>query len=79
MHLTKAGQNMLGARRSTRRARPTAGLVRNDGGDLWVMGCKTEGKGKRYSTTTGGKTELYGCYEYTTESVEEKDERRCSR
>lgn len=51
------------------------GLVRNAGGNLWVLGCKTEGKGKRYSTTAGGKSELYGLYEYTTEGVKDADER----
>jgi hypothetical protein len=51
------------------------GLVRNDGGSLWVLGCKTEGKGRRYVTSRGGKTELYGCYEYTTEAVKDDDER----
>ncbi len=51
------------------------GLVRNEGGRLWVLGCKTEGKGKRYTTSAGGKTELYGCYEYTTDAVKDDDER----
>jgi hypothetical protein len=51
------------------------GLVRNTGGQLWVLGCKTEGKGKRYTTTAGGQTELYGCYEYTTEAIDDTDER----
>jgi hypothetical protein len=74
VHLKKAGQKMW-ARGLDPEGTKDDGLVRNDGGQLWVMGCKIEGKGKRYTTTKGGQTELYGCYEYTTESVEDKDER----
>ncbi len=74
VHLKKAGQS-LWARGLNPEGTREGGLVRNDGGNLWVMGCKTEGKGKRYVTTAGGKTELYGCYEYTTEQVKETDTR----
>lgn len=73
-HLKKAGQSMW-ARGLNPEGTADAGLVSNAGGHLWVLGCKTEGKGKRYSTTAGGKTELYGLYEYTTEAVKEGDER----
>jgi hypothetical protein len=74
VHLKKAGQS-LWARGLDPEGTTDDGLVRNAGGNLWVLGCKTEGKGKRYTTTAGGKTELYGCYEYTTEAVKDGDER----
>ncbi len=73
-HLKKAGQS-LWARGLNPEGTSDDGLVSNAGGNLWVLGCKTEGKGKRYSTTAGGKSELYGLYEYTTEQVKEADER----
>lgn len=34
--------------------------VVNDGGLLWVMGCKTEEEGTAYETKNGGKTEIIG-------------------
>lgn len=34
--------------------------VVNDGGTLWVMGCKTEEEGTAYETKNGGKTEVIG-------------------
>ncbi len=74
VHLKKAGQN-LWARGLNPEGTSDAGLVQNHGGNLWVLGCKTEGKGKRYVTTAGGKSELYGLYEYTTEQVKDDDKR----
>lgn len=74
VHLKSKGQNMW-ARALNPEGTKDAGLVQNDGGNLWVLGCKTEGKGKRYSTINGGKSELYGLYEYTTEQVAENDDR----
>lgn len=49
------------------------GVVVNNGGKLWIMGSKSEGKGLRFVTRSGGITELYGGYEYTTEAVENDD------
>jgi Pectate lyase superfamily protein len=74
VRLNKKGQN-LWARALNPEGTSESGLVQNHGGNLWVLGCKTEGKGKRYLTTAGGKTELYGCYEYTTEQVADDDKR----
>ena len=34
--------------------------VINDGGLLWVMGCKTEEEGTAYETKNGGQTEVIG-------------------
>lgn len=34
--------------------------VINDGGSLWVLGCKTEEEGTAFETFNGGQTEIYG-------------------
>ncbi|WP_299490304.1 glycoside hydrolase family 55 protein [Acaryochloris sp. IP29b_bin.137] len=38
--------------------------VLNNGGNLWILGIKTEGKGSVIETTNGGKTELLGTLIY---------------
>jgi hypothetical protein len=38
----------------------------NDGGDLWVLGYKTERGGTLVHTLNGGKTEILGGFSYTT-------------
>jgi hypothetical protein len=40
------------------------GLVTNRGGDLWVLGIKHEGRGVRFGTLAGGRTELFGVFVY---------------
>lgn len=40
--------------------------VTNDGGTLWILGLKTERKGTLVETKNGGKTEVLGCFCYTT-------------
>ncbi|MDX1931799.1 MAG: glycosyl hydrolase family 28-related protein [Capsulimonadales bacterium] len=40
------------------------GLVRNEGGLLWALGVKCEGKGVRFRTAKGGRTEIYGMFNY---------------
>lgn len=40
--------------------------VTNDGGRLWVLGYKTERDGTLLETTSGGKTEVLGCFAYCT-------------
>jgi hypothetical protein len=40
--------------------------VTNDGGTLWILGLKTERKGTLVETTNGGRTEVLGCFCYTT-------------
>ena len=50
-------------------------LVANRGGKLWIMGTKSEGDGRRFLTTDGGRTEIYGAYEYTNKQIEATDER----
>ena len=50
------------------------GLVKNAGGELWVLGMKCEGKGVRVRTTAGGKTAVFGAYIYGP-GLEENDRR----
>ena len=38
----------------------------NDGGDLWVLGYKTERGGTLLHTTAGGTSEVFGNFSYTT-------------
>ncbi len=42
--------------------------VLNNGGNLWILGMKTESGGTLIDTENGGKTELLGLFCYTTES-----------
>lgn len=48
--------------------------IENKGGDLWILGLKTEGKGTVISTTAAGKTELLGSLIYPVQdfTAEEK-------
>jgi hypothetical protein len=41
--------------------------VTNDGGNLWVLGYKTEKKGVLIKTINGGKTEVMGAFVYTNQ------------
>jgi len=41
-----------------------AGLVRNHGGQLWALGVKHEGRGMRWLTDQGGRTEILGLFNY---------------
>jgi hypothetical protein len=40
------------------------GLVINAGGDLWILGMKSEGRGVRVRTCDGGRTEVFGVFMY---------------
>lgn len=40
------------------------GLVRNHGGHLWALGVKHEGRGVRWLTDRGGRTEILGLFNY---------------
>jgi len=40
--------------------------VMNDGGDLWVLGYKTERGGTLLHTLGGGRSEVFGTFSYTT-------------
>ena len=41
------------------------GLVQNHGGQLWALGVKHEGKGVRFRTDRGGRTEILGLFNYS--------------
>ena len=49
-------------------------LVINDGGELWAVGIKSEGRGPRFLTLGGGKTEIFGTYQYSNVPVSETDD-----
>lgn len=40
------------------------GLVINSGGNLWILGMKSEGRGVRIRTEKGGRTEVFGVFMY---------------
>lgn len=40
--------------------------ITNDGGELWILGYKTERGGTLLKTTAGGKSEVFGTFSYTT-------------
>lgn len=40
------------------------GLVINAGGNLWILGMKSEGRGVRIRTCDGGRTEVFGVFMY---------------
>ncbi len=47
---------------------PRANTV-NDGGQLWILGMKTEGKGTKLRTLAGGRSEILGVHNYNTSGV----------
>jgi hypothetical protein len=63
LHLKRKGQHAW-----TRHLNPEGtsdtGLVQNDGGTLWCLGVKHEGKGVRFATRNGGSTEILGLFNY---------------
>lgn len=51
------------------------GLVRNHGGRIWALGVKHEGKGVRWRTEAGGRTEVLGLFNYGPGDIAEDDTR----
>ncbi|MGD1921267.1 MAG: hypothetical protein ACFCAD_21690 [Pleurocapsa sp.] len=47
--------------------------VSNNGGNLWILGIKTEGKGTVLETINGGKTELLGTLVYPVQKFDRQD------
>ena len=45
--------------------------TRNDGGQLWVLGMKTEAKSTKIATLHGGRTEVLGTLNYNTTGVKD--------
>ncbi|MEK7954330.1 glycosyl hydrolase family 28-related protein [Luteolibacter soli] len=71
LHLKKSGQKCW-ARQLDPEGASDKGLVRNEGGDLWCLGVKHEGRGIRFWTESGGRTEIVGLFNYggTTEEMD---------
>jgi hypothetical protein len=74
VYLRKAGQRMW-ARSLDPEGTRDAGLVHNAGGDLWILGTKSEGAGARYRTSNGGRTEIIGAFQYSNVPIDPSDTR----
>ncbi|HWH70274.1 MAG TPA: hypothetical protein VNT26_12885, partial [Candidatus Sulfotelmatobacter sp.] len=72
--LRQAGQKCW-ARQLNPEGTSDAGLVRNAGADLWVLGAKFEGAGVRFHTSQGGQTEVLGMFLYDPGDLKEEDQR----
>lgn len=75
VHLRKAGQKCW-ARQLNPEGTSDTGLVTNNGGDLWCLGVKHEGKGIRFATRNRARTEILGLFNYGGNPVE-TDARPC--
>jgi hypothetical protein len=75
IELQTPGQH-LWARHLNAEGNSDEGLVRNNGAHLWCLGVKHEGKGVRFATTAGGKTEILGLFNYGG-TKDEADPRAC--
>jgi hypothetical protein len=73
VELRKPGQNCW-ARQLNPEGTSDVGLVQNNGANLWCLGVKHEGRGVRFATKNGGKTEILGLFNYGG-SPEEMDMR----
>ncbi len=63
LDLQKPGQKCW-ARQFNPEGTTDEGLVRNNGATLWCLGVKHEGKGVRFATRNGGRTEVLGLFNY---------------
>jgi Pectate lyase superfamily protein len=63
LELREPGQHCW-ARHLNAEGTTDVGLIRNRGGILWCFGVKHEGRGIRFATTEGGKTEVFGVFNY---------------
>ncbi|NLH99500.1 MAG: hypothetical protein GX446_08390 [Chthonomonadales bacterium] len=72
--LRSQGQRMW-ARHLNPEGDDDVGLVRNAGADLWICGAKNEGKGVRFRTSDGGRTEVFGLFNYGPGSIAADDMR----
>lgn len=73
-HLYQEPGSTVWARQWNTEGGPEAVAIntRNDGGQLWILGMKTEAKSTKVATLNGGRTELLGVLNYNTSGV--KDE-----
>jgi hypothetical protein len=74
VELRRAGQKCW-ARQLNPEGTSNVGLIQNAGADLWVLGSKFEGEGVRYRTSTGGRTEVLGMFNYHSGNF--KDTAQC--
>lgn len=74
MHLNlEYPQNVWARQLNAESLRASATKVTNKGGNYWIFGIKTEGKGTVIETKNGGKTELLGNLVYPVKKFEPKD------
>jgi hypothetical protein len=74
VRLESRGQKMW-ARHLNPEGTSDTGLVTNAGADLWVLGIKCEGAGVRFRTSGGGRTELFGMFNYGPGNLKADDGR----
>lgn len=74
VHLRWPGQK-LWARHLNPEGDSDSGLVRNCGGDLWILGMKSEGHGVRVRTCDHGRTEVFGTFFYAPADIPEDEAR----
>lgn len=74
VRLRRPGQKMW-ARHLNVEGDVKEGLVNNAGGDLWILGTKSENRGLRYRVSNGGRMEIFGAFQYTNMPIDEKDTR----
>ncbi len=63
VELRSKGQS-LWARQLNPEGDSDVGLVINEGGNLWILGMKSEGRGVRIRTANGGRSEVFGVFMY---------------
>ena len=74
VELRQPGQ-ALWARQLNPEGTSDVGLVRNRGGSLWALGVKHEGKGVRWLTEAGGRSEVFGLFNYGPGNIAKDDPR----
>ena len=74
VYLSKPSQS-LWARQLNPEGTDKIALIRNEGGNLWALGVKCEGKGVRFYTGDHGKTEILGMFVYGPGIKDKTDQR----
>jgi hypothetical protein len=72
IEITKPGQKFW-ARQLNPEGESDIGLVQNAGADAWILGMKCEGKGVRALTSNGGRTEIFGIFNFEAGGYDSKD------
>jgi hypothetical protein len=73
VEMRKPGQS-LWARQLNPEGESDLGLVQNEGANIWALGVKSEGRGIRFRTALGGRTEILGYFVYGP-GIDAKDKR----